>query len=239
MGSPLIGITTYRQSNQGGFPIFSLAEAYVQAITQTGGVPVLIPLGLSESTILDLLPHLDGILFSGGGDVAPDCFDGIPHPEVNFIDIDRDRVEIRLVQEVIKINMPFFGICRGIQVINVALGGTLYTHIPDQLTGAVQHPYIDGNPRDYLAHEVHTKPGSHLARIMGQSSIMVNSMHHQGIARLASGLIPTAFAPDGLMEGVELEGCRFGLGVQWHPECLTQYETMSALFRSFVEAAKK
>ncbi len=237
MSSPLIGITTYRQTHEEGFPLFSLPEAYVQAISQAGGLPVLIPLGLQENLVKHLLLHLDGILFSGGGDVAPDRFGAEPHPEVNFVDHDRDRVEIQLVRDVIEKGLPFLGICRGIQVVNVALGGTLYTHLPDQLNNALCHSHINSNPRDYLAHEVFIEPGSSLGEILEESRIMVNSMHHQGIACLAKDLKPTVHASDGLVEGVELKDYSFGLAVQWHPEWLTAHTQMRALFQSFVKAA--
>ena len=239
MTLPIIGITSYRQDDDKGLPVLSLGEAYVKAISQVGGLPVLIPLGILQSEIKALITHLDGILLSGGGDVAPALFGAEDHPEVISVDPDRDRVEIQLVQMGIEKGLPFLGVCRGIQILNVALGGTLYTHIPDQLDGAVHHPYIPGKPRDYLAHDVRIEPNSLLSEILSQSQVMVNSMHHQGIARLATGLRPAAYAPDGLIEAVELENYRFGLGVQWHPECLTQYESMRAVFRYFVEASRK
>jgi len=237
MPKPLIGITTYRQTHEQGFPLLSLVEVYVQAISLAGGIPVLIPLGLPEDQLQALTSHLDGVLFSGGVDIAPDSYGADDHPKVNFVDIDRDRVEYQLVKDVIQLGKPFLGICRGIQVLNTALGGMLYTHIPDQLPGAVHHPYIEGNPRGYLAHEVSVEAGTRLHNILGQTSLMVNSMHHQGISRLAPGLIPTVHAPDGLIEGVELNSYGFGLAVQWHPEWLTDQAPHRALFQAFVEAA--
>jgi putative glutamine amidotransferase len=237
MPEPLIGITTYRHSHQQGYPLNSISEVYVQAISHAGGVPVLIPLGLTGDQIDGMLRCLDGILFSGGGDLDPSLFGNERHPAVDYVDLDRDRVELHLVRRTVQKGIPFLGICRGIQVINVALGGTLYTHLPEQFPGAVNHPYIEGNPRDYLAHEVRIQPGSHLFRIMGERSVMVNSMHHQGIDRLAEDLVETAHAVDGLIEGVELRDYNFGVAVQWHPEWLTAYSPMRELFRSFVKAS--
>jgi putative glutamine amidotransferase len=238
MSAPLIGITTYRHSHrQGGFSLISIAEAYIRAISQAGGTPVSIPLGLSEKQLQAMLPRLDGILFSGGGDIEPERFGADPHPEVSFVDPDRDRVEIHLVLEAVQRGVPLLGICRGIQTINVALGGTLYTHVPEQLPGAVHPPYIESKPRDYLAHEVNIQPGTRLYDILGHSSVQVNSLHHQGIERLAPGLMVSAQAPDGLIEGVELSDYPFGLAVQWHPEWLMAHVPMRALFRAFVEAA--
>lgn len=239
MLAPLIGITTYRHSHQQGFSLITISEAYVQAVSQVGGIPVLIPLGLSEDQLLTMPSRLDGIIFSGGGDIDPGIYGGEPHQEISFVDSDRDRVELQLVQNVLKNRIPFLGICRGIQMINVALGGTLYTHIPDQLPSEVHHPYIEGNPRDYLAHEVLIQPGSQIFDIMGQPGVMVNSMHHQGIDQLGDDLQVTAHAPDGLIEGVEMRDYPFGIAVQWHPEWLTTLDPMRALFQSFVKASGK
>lgn len=237
MFAPLIGITTYHQTHSSGFPLISIAEVYIQAISQAGGIPVAIPLGLSDEQILGLLPRLGGILLSGGGDIDPNRFGAYSHPAITAIDPDRDRVEIQLVQHAIQQNKAILGICRGIQTLNVALGGTLYTHIPDQHPNALHHAYLEGCPRSYLAHQVHVQPGTHLLEILSVPDLPVNSMHHQGINHLAPNLIATAHAPDGLIEAVELKGYHFGLAVQWHPEWLTDQACMRALFRTFVEAA--
>ena len=239
MTSSLIGITTYRDLNKHSSPIIALNEAYIQAVSQAGGIPVLVPLGLPGSQLKEMLQYLDGVLFSGGGDLEPGRFGGNFHPAVDGVDPDRDRTEIELFRDSVEGGIPFLGICRGIQTINVALGGTLYTHIPDQHPGAIHHPYIEGNPRDYLAHPVKIQPGTQLFEILKDSPVQVNSMHHQGIRNLAPGLKATAHAPDGLIEAVELPGHPFGIAVQWHPECLTAYAPMRELFRAFVEAASR
>ncbi|MBU0512123.1 MAG: gamma-glutamyl-gamma-aminobutyrate hydrolase family protein [Chloroflexi bacterium] len=237
MPSPLIGIITYRHPSSYGFSLNALAEAYIQAVSQAGGIPVLIPLGLPEEQLNDMLPRLDGILFSGGGDIEPQRFGADNHPEVKGVDTDRDRVEIQLARDVVRDGIPFLGICRGIQLINVALGGTLYTHLSDQYPGAIQHSFLDEQPRDYLAHEVKVQAGTQLFEILGDPTIKVNSLHHQGIRQLAAGLKMTAQAPDGLIEGVEIPEHPFGIAVQWHPEWLTAHAPMRDLFRAFVEAA--
>jgi len=237
MTSPLIGITTYRQINKNNFPINALAESYTQAISMVGGIPVLIPLGLPQNQLESMVYYLDGILFSGGGDIDPEIFKGEFHQKVEGVDPNRDRTEIKLFLDSIEKGIPFLGICRGIQTINVALGGTLYTHIPAQYPGEIHHPYIQGNPRDYLAHLVDIHPNTLLVEILGQASIQVNSMHHQGIRDLAPDLIETAHAPDGLIEAVELPNYPFGIAVQWHPECLTTHAPMKTLFNAFVKAA--
>jgi putative glutamine amidotransferase len=239
MHPPLIGLTTYRTTNAANHPILALGENYVQAIAQAGGLPVLIPLGLLEEQLDGLLAQLDGILFSGGGDVDPEIYGMDSAPQVNGVDPDRDRVEIRLVKNASSKGLPFLGICRGLQVINVALGGTLYTHIADQHPQALKHDYYPDWPRDYLPHTVRVAPESRLAAILGVANPGVNSLHHQGIRALAPGLQPTAWASDGLIEAFELPAHPFGLAVQWHPEWLTAQTPMQALFRAFVEAAAR
>ena len=237
MSSPQIGITAYRHHNPQGYPLISLNEAYVQAVSQAGGTPIIIPLGLSEIQFKTLFQNLDGIVFSGGGDIDPHEFGGDSHPQLMSVDSDRDRVEIQLCRDSVQNGLPILGICRGLQTINVALGGTLYTHLPEQFPGDIHHPHIEGNPRDFLAHEVRIQPQTDLHHILGASKVMVNSMHHQGIHNLAPGLEETAHAPDGLIEAISLSGHPYGVAVQWHPECLTAHETMRALFQSLIWAA--
>ena len=237
MRPPLIGITTYRTKNAAGNPIMALAEHYVQSISKAGGNPVLIPLGLPKTQLTSLTAQLDGILFSGGGDIGPESYDAESSPVVKGVDPDRDRVEIQMVRNVVSAGLPFLGICRGLQVINVALGGTLYTHIEDQHPNAIKHSYNTGWPRDHLPHDVQVDPTSRLAPILGTTSPGVNSLHHQGICYLATGLQVNAIAPDGLIEGIELPDHPFGLAVQWHPEWLPTHRPMQQLFQAFVKAA--
>lgn len=239
MTVPLIGITTTREYNSKGAPVIRLAEAYVQAVSQAGAAPVLIPLGLPEESYQRMLPRLDGIVFSGGGDVHPSVYNSSNHPLVSEVDQDRDRVELQLIQEICSTGKPFLGICRGIQLINIALGGTLYEDILDQHPGAIRHSYSSIQPRDYLAHPVKVLKDSRLEDILGSQEVAVNSLHHQGIRGLAPRLQATAFAPDGIVEGVEMKEYPFGLAVQWHPECLQDHEPMRELFRAFVQAAMK
>ena len=243
MTPPLIGITTYRTTNPSGNPILALGENYAQAIAQAGGIPILIPLGLSDTELAPMAARLDGILFSGGGDIDPDRYGMVSNPKVKSVDPDRDRVEIYLVRTAVSGGLPFLGICRGLQVINVALGGTLYTHIVDQHPQALKHDYYPDWPRDHLPHSVRVDPASRLWAILGTADPDVNSLHHQGVRDLAPGLQASAYAPDELVEGFELPDHPFGLAVQWHPEWLTANAStqvpMRALFRAFVEAATR
>ncbi|RPI31657.1 MAG: gamma-glutamyl-gamma-aminobutyrate hydrolase family protein [Chloroflexota bacterium] len=236
---PIIGITTSRIPHyKEGFPTIAILEAYVQSVAQAGGAPLLIPLGLPEDQLSALLSRLDAVLFTGGGDIQTGRFQGEEHPLVAGVDADRDRVEFLLFDEVFKAKMPFFGICRGIQVANVAAGGSLYTHISDQHPQALRHNYHLDYPRAHLAHTVEVSDGTRIREILGQKIVNVNSLHHQGIARLAEGAVPVAFAPDGLVEAIEFPEHPFGVAVQWHPEWLQDQQPMRNLFRALVEAAR-
>jgi putative glutamine amidotransferase len=238
MSTPVIGIVTSRiQYNKK--PIMFLNEAYVQAVLGAGAAPLLIPLGLPEETLRQAVSRLDGVLFSGGGDMAPERYGSQPHPRVDGVDEDRDREELALYAQVLNEGKPFLGICRGIQVLNVAMGGTLYEDILDQHPRAIKHDQYPNIPRDYLAHAVQITEETRLAKILGKPIVEVNSLHHQGIRRLAPGLKASAHAPDGIVEGVEVPGHPFGLAVQWHPEHLQAHETMQALMRAFAEAASQ
>jgi putative glutamine amidotransferase len=231
--------------------LISVMETYVQALIQAGASPVIIPLDLPEKVLPRLVERLDGILFTGGGDIDPRAYNGPEHPLVTEVDPDRDRVELFLVRQLASQGTPFLGICRGLQVVNVALGGSLYEDILDQHPQAIQHQCYPEHPRDYLAHTVSVHPSSRLAEIFETGRMAVNSMHHQGVRRLAPGLTATALAPDGIIEALELPGERFALAVQWHPECMLPVEDeqsqdenqakkdMRALFRAFVQAADR
>ncbi len=235
---PVIGITSsYAPAEDNTFGTVSVGESYLQAVLQAGGLPVVIPSGLTEAGLQTLFARLDGLLLTGGGDIDPQRFDGAPHPRVYGVDLRRDETEIRLVQMAAQAAKPFLGICRGIQVINVALGGTLYTDIGAQLAGALRHDWYPNIPRDTLAHSVTVAAGSRLAQILGGETFEVNSLHHQGVERVAPVLRVVANAPDTLIEGVELPDHPFGIGVQWHPEWLQAHEPQRRLFAALVKAA--
>lgn len=238
MTHPLIGLTVNHLASTNPLaPNHGLSEAYIKAVSNAGGIPLLIPLGLPETDWPVLANRLDGILLTGGSDFDPAIFNGSPHPRVYDIDPERDALEIALVQRAAKQKLPFLGICRGIQAINVALGGTLYTDIADQLPGALRHDCYPNIPRDYRAHEVILEPSSKLAGILATDRPQVNSLHHQGLDRISQDLVVTGRAPDGLVESVELPGHPFAIGVQWHPEWLQDDPAMRNLFKAFMDAA--
>lgn len=233
---PIIGITTNRDRNALDESVSLLTQAYVAAVLQGGGVPILIPSLLAEQDVRSLYPHLDGILFSGGGDIAVERFGAKTHPRVEDVDPPRDALELNLLKTAASDGKPFLGICRGCQVLNVALGGTLYTHLPDQLTGALDHDY-PGNLRAVLVHAVEIEDGTLLREVLGEHSLRVNSHHHQGLKDIGLGLRIAGSSPDGLVEAVELRDHPFGIGVQWHPEWLTDQAPARLLFKRFVDAA--
>lgn len=239
MALPLIGITTGRSTSASGITQIGITENYIRAVQRAGGLPVLIPVSLDRDQLQELFPLLDGILLTGGADIDPKRFKGAAHPRVYEIDPERDEMEIWLVRQAVEHHKTFLGICRGIQVINVALGGSLFTDIADQAPNPLRHDWYPDIPRDYLAHEVTLVSGSRLADILEMQTTQVNSLHHQAIQTLAPGLRPLAHAPDGLVEAVELPGHPFGFGVQWHPEWMPKSPEMTRLFRAFVQAAAK
>jgi putative glutamine amidotransferase len=234
---PIIGITTNQSRNASGQPTILLMQSYVNAVMQAGGVPVLIPSMIADQGWDAVYSRLDGILFSGGGDIGLEFSPGEPHPRIDEVDLARDAVELNMVRAAASDGKPFLGICRGCQVMNVALGGTLYTHLPDQLPNALDHSY-PGNMRTVLVHEVKLEEGTRMAEIYGEPVIRVNSLHHQGLRDIPASVRIAGHAPDGLVEAIELPDHPFGLAVQWHPEWLTDQGLTRSLFARFVAAAE-
>ena len=233
---PLIGITGGLSHNNAGSPIYQVGQAYITAIQRAGGIPVMVPTGTDHSSALALTRRLDGLLLSGGGDIDPQRFNGSPHPKVYGISPERDELELALIENALTAELPLLAICRGIQVLNVAFGGTLYTHIQDQVEHSLKHDWFPKFPRDKLAHTVSITCGSLLDQIYAADEIQVNSLHHQGIDRVGKGLEAIAYAPDALVEGLVVKGAAFALGVQWHPECLPDDAGTQRLFQAFVAA---
>lgn len=237
MTPALIGITTAHMPHPDGLPMVAVQESYVRSVRIAGGIPLLIPLGLDPTELQVILERVDGLLFTGGGDIAPDRFGGQSHPSVHQVDTDRDEVEIQLFKEAVRLKKPFLGICRGIQIANVALGGELYTDIASHLPSSLKHEYISGRPWSHISHSVQVLEDSRLAEILGGNQFDVNSLHHQAVSRLAEDFQVTAHAPDGIIEALELPGHPFGIAVQWHPEWLQDQPPMRALFRAFVQSS--
>lgn len=236
MAKPLIGITTYNAKNKFERDIAAVQHTYIRAVAQGGGIPVLIPAILDDEDRFELYASLNGILFSGGGDISIKYFNGEDHPEIHDVDDYRDVTELSLLKKSVTDGKPFLAICRGVQVMNVALGGTLYTHIPDQFRTTIEHSQDEFTT---LIHPVNIDETSRMAEIFGETLLTVNSLHHQGLKDVASSLRVVGHAPDGMIEAVELTDHPYAMGVQWHPEWLTDQPVMRRLFKSFVDASKK
>jgi putative glutamine amidotransferase len=234
---PLIGIPCYRSIRK-RTALFGVKAAYCQALQAAGAVPILIPLLDDDQALLDLYGRLDGLLLSGGGDIAPRHFGERRLTRLIEVSRARDRVELLVTRRAAQDGLPILAICRGVQMLNVALGGTLYQHIDSQVTAVLRHCFYPGFARNHIGHEVLVQAGTRLAGIAGTGALPVNSFHHQAVKGVASALRVSATAPDGVIEAVEAPGERFVLGVQWHPEDLIHDDPrMLRLFQSFVAAA--
>ena len=222
---PVIGITPCTR-----------IDDYVESVKRAGGEPRV----LSNSDDPErVLREVDGILLTGGLDVDPALYGETPHPSTDAAP-ERDRFEIPLSRAAIAGDVPIFAICRGVQVLNVAAGGTLVQDIPSGVTTELNHS-IDV-PKDHFAHPIRVAPGTRLAQALGALADLetcdVNSRHHQSVGRVAPEFVTSAVSPDGVIEAIERPGASFCLGVQWHPENFWKSGTFGGLFERFVEAAQ-
>jgi putative glutamine amidotransferase len=212
---PLIGITSYAEPEVRwgvwSLPAALIPLAYVRAVESAGGRPLLVP--PSEEGVEETLAALDGLLFSGGSDLDPDTYGAEPHPETNGVRRDRDAGELALLRAALERDMPVLAVCRGSQVMNVALGGDLVQHLPE-VVGDEKHKHTPGVFAD---HEVTVQRKSRLGSLIGDRA-PVKSHHHQGYGRIGEGLEPVARAEDGTIEALEDPQRRFAVGVLWHPE---------------------
>lgn len=227
---PVIGITTYGRDERGRY---TLPAEYVSAVQRTGAVPVLIPpVPEHARRYLDLV---EGLILAGGGDLDPAHYGGDVHESVYGVDAQRDQLELALAREIVRRRQPTLAICRGMQVLNVALGGTLITHLPAAVGEQVRHRKP---PREPIPHPVRVKPGSRLAGITGLAECAPMSWHHQAIRTPAPGLDVVAHAPDGTIEAVEMPAHPWLIAVQYHPE-LTAHEdaAQQCLFDALAAAA--
>jgi putative glutamine amidotransferase len=236
---PLIALIATRQLHLKRAPTYEIPQAYLDAILTAGGLPILLPTSLPITILPELVNRFDGFVFSGGGDVDPALYGGHLDATVHSTDPERDAFECALIPLVLGADKPLLAICRGAQILNVALGGSLYEDIPSALPEALRHDWYPNIPRDYLAHTVEIEPGSRLAEILGTRKLRTNSLHHQAIRQPAPALEVVARAEDGVIEAVELPEKRFAIGVQWHPECLPDEPAMQRLFSEFVNAARE
>lgn len=214
-------------------------QSYLQALEMAGAAPLLIPNTGRESTLRTLYRQLDGLLLAGGGDIDPTHFGEEPHPQLGQVEAQRDWVELTLIPWALADGMPILGICRGIQTLNVAAGGSIWQDIAAQVPAAIRHRYYPDYPFDRLSHSVQLELDSRLEMILGDREIDVNSLHHQAVKEVGKELHVTARAPDGMIEGLEGDGEAWVVGVQWHPECLLEkVPIMQRLFEAFVAAGE-
>jgi putative glutamine amidotransferase len=241
MTRPLIGITASSIEHRGPAygEVYTLTRKYAEGVLCAGGVPVIVPFNLDDAALQVLFDRLDGLLLSGGGDIDPGSYGEVAHPATNEIEADRDRVELTLARWLVEKEKPFLAICRGIQVLNVALGGTLVQDIPSEVPDALEHSFERGIvERGYHAHPVKIAADSRLAQVMQTEIAQTNSWHHQAIKQAAPILKVTAYAPDGVIEAVEVPGRRFAIGVQWHPEWMFEDQPeQRRLFEGLVAAS--
>jgi putative glutamine amidotransferase len=221
---PVIGISTYREQARWGFwdvPAVLLPAAYADAVAGAGGEPVLLP---TASVTADVVARLDGLVLAGGADIDPARYGHEPGPHTAVTRPDRDASEVAVLQAALDRDLPLLAICRGMQLLNVLLGGTLLQHLP-AVPGTEAHQLGLGQ---YAERKVRTAPGSALDGLIGPTAT-VNCHHHQALDRIAPALTPSAWADDGVVEGVEADGRRFCLAVQWHPETSEDRRLFSGL----------
>lgn len=235
---PLIGISSYlEQATQGvwEYRAAMLPEVYLTAVTEAGGIPVLLPpQSATPAAVSRVLDALDGLVLSGGADVDPTLYGQRPHEKTSTPRHDRDAWEQALLTEAIARDLPFLAICRGVQMLNVTLGGTLHQHLPEVVGSEKYAPA----PATYGQVEVEVDPSSRLDQILGAvgDRLTVHSYHHQALDRVADGLTVSARSDDGVIEAVELSSATFGIGVQWHPE---QDAADRRLFSGLVAATRR
>ncbi|SHJ79368.1 putative glutamine amidotransferase [Geosporobacter subterraneus DSM 17957] len=236
---PVIGITTFHHYYEDKEILCGVDNCYVHSIILAGGVPVLIPIVHQWKAQLQYTEIIDGLLLSGGGDIAPLLYKEEPLKETAGISWERDQQEISLCKEAYEKGIPILGICRGLQVMNVAFGGTLYQDIEKQVPGALGHyPLYTG--MDQLHHAVEIQRDSKLHDLFKEEKIYVNSFHHQAVDKIAEGFKATAFSKDGIIEAIETEHQQFAMGLQWHPEALvTKHPKFLKLFSGLIEESIK
>ena len=230
--TPVIGITTYGEDDNGSF---TLPREYVDSVRRAGGAALLLPPG---ETALDVIQgRLDGLIIAGGGDIDPSVYGGHHHESVYMVDADRDRMEIRLAQLAIERQVPTLAICRGAQIVAVAQSGTLHEHIPDVFGEELLHRLP---PREPTVHEVRVLKDSRLAGILGETSCAAASWHHQALKTVPSTLRIVAHAPDGVVEAFEMSEHHWLFGVQWHPELTADKDpAQQRLFDALIHASRE
>lgn len=229
---PIIGITTYGRNELGQFHVYA---AYVEAVRRAGGIPILLPPGEPQPD--RLIERIDGLVFTGGGDIHPERYSGDFHPAIYKIDHERDEFELELARRAVQAEVAVLGICRGMQVLSVASGAQLMPHVPDAFGTSVLHREEQLLP---TRHPVELLPQSQLAQIIGKAQVDVVSWHHQAVTTVPPGWQVAARAPDGLIEAVEHGDHPWAIALQWHPEMSAAEDPLQQrIFEAFVAAASR
>ncbi|WP_042458818.1 gamma-glutamyl-gamma-aminobutyrate hydrolase family protein [Neobacillus dielmonensis] len=238
MKKPVIGITGAYVNHNFFMEGIYVHQDYHKAVAANGGVPIILPY-ITPELALETLSLCDGIILSGGEDVDPQFFQEDPHPQLGQVILERDLVEIAIAKYAIEHHIPLLAICRGIQVLNVALGGSLIQDIPSQVKDCIQH--TQKVKRSQETHWVTISKDSLLFQLFGSERIRVNSIHHQAIGHVASDLRVVAQSSDGIVEAVEsIHPTTFTVGVQWHPESMASHSpAMNKLFDEFIKSSKE
>ena len=239
MSRPLIGISSQRRDWRGAKrEVYGQIMWYSEGVREQGGLPVMLPLGLADDELRELYERLDAIVLTGGGDIAPHFFGSTMTAQVQEVDEERDRIEINLARWAVAEEKPILAICRGVQVLNVSLGGSLIRDIETEVEGSLKHDYYPDYPRDHIAHDIKIDEECRLAQVLGTPIVGVNSLHHQALLDIAPELHVVAHAPDGVIEAAEVDGHPYALGVQWHPEWMLGTAEMPRLFAGLVQASQ-
>jgi putative glutamine amidotransferase len=235
---PVVGVTSIPKEAMSGFgpnPHETVPEFYLRMLALAGAAPIVLPVHAGRNE--DVQSVLDAVVLTGGGDVDPMAYGREPGPTVYGVDSSRDDVEFRLVRWAVDGDIPLLAVCRGVQAMNVALGGSLVQDITTEVAGALDHVRTDHH--EGPVHAVRIASDSLLAELLGSDAAEVNSMHHQAVEAAGKNVRVVATAPDGVVEGIEVRGTGFALGVQWHPECLGREDPSFGIFEGLVRAAAR
>ncbi|HEY9061641.1 MAG TPA: gamma-glutamyl-gamma-aminobutyrate hydrolase family protein [Pseudobacteroides sp.] len=233
---PLIGVTPWYDYDK---QLTFIKKGYCEGVNKAGGLGVLLPMCTQPELMENMVQSCDGFLISGGPDVDPKYFNEMNLPFNQDISPYRDTLEIFITRRAIELNKPLFGICRGIQIMNVAMGGSLYQDIHSQINDRKLIKHSQAAPRWYPTHKINVKKDSILSKLLKATSIEVNSFHHQAIKDTAPGFEISSLSEDGIIESIEYKNHKFALGVQWHPELMWEANSVFlSLFEGLVQSCK-
>jgi len=231
---PFIGVSCSFSENKRGQGQCTVPASYVDAVQAAGGVPIIVPQVHERDDALAILNRLDAMIFTGGADIRPERYGEGLHSKTKLVTDRRETSDFMFAEAAIERDMPVMAICYGCQLLNVALGGTLYQDVPDQIGSEIAHASSEA---PYPRHMVRIEPGTKLAGILQAKEVLANSSHHQAVKSVAEPVIISARAEDGVIEAIESTTHRHILGIQWHPERLIDEEKHLALFRALVQEA--